>query len=339
MDDLGYTQDDYCAVEWDFDKCRKWCALVNNSQKLTDEGNIQTIVEEVSVTYSYIHIVGWRKIRPQLEDLILLYREEKHETARKHCFFSRLRAICEFALSVLHEFKLLWSRTELMQHPGVLNILNADGLETTISEGDLEIIKGIVLENGSMRKQEQIELCGAAMVTAFAECGLPLPGAKAGESAEDKSSRQWPISASNILEHSCAFFERKDDKIGFFDALGPIETFDRIVSGLQPGDPQNLLDLYAPDTGTILAAKNLAEGLNIAHLSLSELDLRGNTFVCARCDDSHMIMNWRELVRCIYLEMHYTNYTFVVGRAFPRLESGFHVCKLQTCTGYCELSC
>lgn len=333
MDDLGYTQDDYSAVEWDHDKCKKWCALVNNSQKLTDEGNIQSIVEGVSVTYSYIRIVGWMKIRPQLEDLILLYREEKHQTARKRCFFSRLTAICEFALSVLHEFKLLWSRTELMQHPGVLNILNADGLETTISEGDLEIIKGIVLEHGSKRKQEQIELCGAAMVTAFAECGLPLPGAKAGESAEDKSSRQWPISASNILEHSCAFFEKKVHNIGTF-ALGAIETFDRIASGLQPGDPQNLLDLYAPDTGTIVAAKNLAEGLNIAHLSLSELDLRGNTFVCARCDDSRTIMNWRKLVRCIYLEMHYANYTFVVGRAFPLSE--FRVCKSQT---YCELSC
>lgn len=72
-----------------------------------------------------------------------------------------------------------------------------------------------------------------------------------------------------MLEHSCAFFENYQLPLQSRRVL----AFDHLVSCNHIGSIKRLFELYAPDTNAISVSKTLAEGLNVVHLTLSELDL------------------------------------------------------------------
>lgn len=147
-----------------------------------------------------------------------------------------------------------------MHHPVISKIVNANGLEKTISADGLELIKSSVLEFGSQTMKEEIEteVCGAAIGNSFCQV--------------------WHNSAfktleslyhDHILEPSCAFLENYQSPLQSRRVL----AFDHLVSCNHIGTIKRLFELYAPDTKAISVAKALAEGLNVIHLTLGELDL------------------------------------------------------------------
>lgn len=105
--------------------------------------------------------------------------------------------------------------------------------------------------------KEETEAFGSAMATAFAKCGIILP------------LKHSSLSRADIFEHSCAFFENYQLPL----QLRRVLAFDHLVSCNHIGSIKRLFELYAPDTNAISVSKTLAEGLNVVHLTLSELDL------------------------------------------------------------------
>lgn len=254
--------------------------------------------------YSLFVILAWAILRPQLEEIIRLRREKKFRIARQDCVTSRERAIQEFTLSVLksNEVKLLLSFEELIQLPEVSKIINADGLDKTISEDDLQVVKTSAIELGTKRKLESVEMCGAAMAAAFVDCGLLPANAMTGDCGEDKPKKHPSISTSNVLEHSCALFTFKDSRFNPSRA-----SFNDLVSLYQSMMMRRMVfEVYAPSLQAILIAKRLAEDLDVVNSTLSELDLLGEAFICARCDPIfRKKMNWQHLVCCGYTRVDY----------------------------------
>lgn len=201
-------------------------------------------------TYPFTHITEWDTLRPQSEETIRLRRERMQLLSRRQCLNSRTH-------SILEESKLFLSFSELMHHLVISKIVNANGLEETTSAGVLELIKSTVLELGSQTMKEETEACGSAMATAFAKCGIILP------------LKHSSLSRADIFEHSCAFFENYQLPL----QLRRVLAFDHLVSCNHIGSIKRLFELYAPDTNAISVSKTLAEGLNVVHLTLSELDL------------------------------------------------------------------
>lgn len=123
----------------------------------------------LSPTYPLTHFTEWDTLRPQLEEIIRLRRERIQLLSRRQCLSSRTSAIRNVAHSILEESKLLFSFSELMHHPVISKIVNANGLEKTISAGSLELIKSSVLESGSQTMKEETEVCGAANGNRFCQ--------------------------------------------------------------------------------------------------------------------------------------------------------------------------
>lgn len=191
---------------------------------------------------------------------------------------------------VLSEVSLLLLHAGLLKLPDVSNILNADGLHGTISEKDKQIIKTSALDLGTKRFQEEVELCEAAMRVAFAECGLLLSDEMASDCNQDKPSTS--CSVPNILVHCCAIFKYTNR------TYKPHATFSVLVSDHQPWGSGHLLEKCAPDAQAVLIAKQLAEDLNVIHLTTSDLNSLKDSFVCARCDPIFREkLDWETLVR------------------------------------------
>lgn len=249
--------------------------------------------------------IDWAKVQPQLEDTIRLRREKKFRIARQECATSREWAIREFALSVLNstEVKLLLSLEELLQSADILKIINADGLNTMLSEGNFQVVKTNVIELGTKGKQAEAELCGAAMAAAFVDCGIRLTE----DCGEDNPSNHSSISASNVLEHSCALFVLKGSinsrALFEFKGLSYIAaraSFNDLILSHQPMRVR-LSESYAPNSQAISIAKRLAEDLGVINLTLSELDSLKECFLCVRCNPiCRTRMNWQHLVRHAY---------------------------------------
>lgn len=250
--------------------------------------------EILTPIHSFTLYIAWATIRPQLEETIRLRRDKTFRVSRSLCLLSREGKIINFAQSIVksHEAKLLLLHAELLKLPDVSNILNADGLHGSISEKDAQIIKASVLDLGTKRFQEEAELCGNAMMVAFAECGLLPSNETTNDCNQDKSLQNCSMSVSNILEHCCALFKYTDR------TYRPYTTFSVLVSDHQPLGSGHLLAECTPDVQAVLIAKKLAEDLNAMHLTTSDLNLLKDCFVCARCDPIFLKkLDWESLVR------------------------------------------
>lgn len=239
--------------------------------------------------------IAWAILRPQLEETIRLRRDKIFRIARSSCISSRKQAILGFArsLAMSNEAKLLLLHDELLELPDVSNIINADGLHETVSEGDMQIVKTCALDFGTKRFQEEADLCGAAMLLAFAECGLISSDERVSDCDQDKTSRSFSKADSNVLEHCCALFKYTNMP------YRPQTTFSVLLSDHQPWGSGHLVAKCTPDARAILIAKQLAKDLDVLHLTTSDLDLLKDCFVCARCDPIfRKKLDWGGLVRC-----------------------------------------
>lgn len=239
--------------------------------------------------------LAWATLRPQLEETIRLRKDKMFRIARSQCLSSRRVEVQDFAKSMVksNEVKLFLLYAELLRLPDVSNIINADGLHNSINEKDMQIIKTSALDLGTRRFQEEGDLCGAAMMVAFAECGLLPSDEMTSNCDQDESSRSASISVSNILEHCCAIFKYANR------TYRPQTTFSSLISDLQHWGSGYLLEQCTPDTQTILITKKLAEDMDVIHSTTSELNLFKDGFVCARCDPIfRKRLDWVGLVRC-----------------------------------------
>lgn len=80
-----------------------------------------------------------------------------------------------------------------------------------------------------------------------------------------------------------------------------------------------VFEVYAPSSLAILITKRLAEDLDVVNSTLSELDLLGEAFICARCDPIfRKKLNWQHLVCWGYSRVDCNaDYTHFIGSTLP----------------------
>lgn len=238
-----------------------------------------------------------------MEETIHLRKEKRSRVERETCLKQRRDNIRDIASSVAHneEGKLyLVSCREILLLPAVENLLNAKGLDSSITESDRQFIKDKIIEIGTKGNREATEFCQTSMMDAFRKCGLLHHDYDKGR----KGSNSLLISPSKVLEHSCAFFRDPTSQDHFIP-----KPFSRIMES----DARTSLSTFwssendhcgtyayktnVPDVQVIMIAKALSENLELSGMSMKELNSLGSVFVCTRCDPLFsQTRDWQSLV-------------------------------------------
>lgn len=230
-------------------------------------------------------------MRPKLEEVIRLTKASR----RSACVEERERRVCRLGEDVLSSPNArycFYSFGELRCLPTVEQYLEADGLDTTLSQSDRQNISNKMLELGTLRRREVEEKLKAKMTEALSKHGLLPPDSR------------LPENHQSVLEHKYAFFENKagrDQGCQTFDAV--LEHFRGItlMTYRERAKETRVLDAilfsYVPHIEAFATARQLVKGFKAGNRTMRELDALGVVFICKICEKGYERFRWSTFVR------------------------------------------
>ena len=228
---------------------------------------------------------AWKTILPQLEATIELRREKKIivEQAKrvkqcKDAQESRKKKLYDIVLSLMDSKEgnnYFISHEEFLKLPAAKKLLKPEGTNTNVSDADAQSIKEKVLEVGAVKKERYIQQWGRTMLSSLADSGYA-------EAIKDPSTED----CLKVLEHNYAFFLGSDWPSDlpytFPDLLRLTGDSFRVIYWCENRTRED--QQYKPCELAIKIGHALAKDLDIESLSMTELNLFQEVFICKRCE-------------------------------------------------------
>lgn len=233
----------------------------------------------------------WKNRLPKLEEVIRLTKASR----RSACVEERERCVCRLGEDVLSSPNArycFYSFGELRCLPTVEQYLEADGLDTTLSQADRQNISNKMLELGALRRREVEEKLKAEMTEALSTHGLLPPDFR------------LPENHQNVLEHKNAFFENKAGRDQGCQTFGAVLEYLRGITVMTFREREKesrvleaMVASYVPHIEAFATARQLAGAFKAGNRTMRELDALGVVFICKICEKGYERFKWSTFVR------------------------------------------